>query len=437
MGRRDSVGGGLVTVLHRMARILAIGLVMLIALVVGFVGLVVAAALTDRPARFLLAGFLVYCAVNTLGLWLATRGLGMRRRTGAVIVGGSTALFVALFALTALRPLGDPHLPPAPVAGQRFWDLPTGSRIAYVRLPAVGAPQPTPLIFVHGGPGTPDMAGDAEYFGQLAGDGYDVYVYDELGTGRSTRLADPRGYTLDRDVADLEAIRREIGAERLVLVGHSYGGVVAAAYTANHGEHVSRLVLSSPGDPAPAAGGASMLNRLTARQKWGVYALTLQPRALLAYLLVQVNPAAAHALVGDTEMDARFDRLYNRTRPALHCRGQPPGPELHGLGGYANQYPQSAARAPHADFRAALSGRAVPTLVIKGRCDYLSWSSAVAYLRALPAVQLAYLRASGHNAYQDESDRYLADVRAFLAGQTPPDLIPMSDRPPDGYEGPS
>ena len=98
-------------------------------------------------------------------------------------------------------------------------------------------------------------------------------------------------------------------------------------------------------------------------------------------------------------MDARQDRIYNRTRPALHCRNQPPGPRLHGLGFFANQYPQSAARKPHADFLPDLEGLGIPTLVIKGRCDYLSWSSAQAYLNALPDARLLYLDGSGHNAY--------------------------------------
>ncbi len=109
--------------------------------------------------------------------------------------------------------MDDPRLPPAPVEGQRFWELPTGSRIAYVRVPAEGDVREIPIIFLHGGPGTPDMKGDSEYFGKLAQDGFDVYIYDEVGTGRSSRLEDPRSYTLERDVADLEAIREEIGAE--------------------------------------------------------------------------------------------------------------------------------------------------------------------------------------------------------------------------------
>ena len=158
---------------------------------------------------------------------------------------------------------------------------------------------------------------------------------------------------------------------------------------------------------------------------------------MLAYALLQVNPEAAHAFATDAEMDARFDRVYNRTRPALHCQSKPPGPELHGLGFYAQYYSQSATSSPHAEFLSALTGQDIPTLVIKGRCDYLSWSSAQEYLEALPGARLLYLDGSGHNAYQDEPERYMANVRAFLLGRPLPEPPYEGHRMPEGYEGPS
>ncbi len=211
---------------------------------------------------------------------------------------------------------------------------------------------------------------------------------------------------------------------------------LAAAYAASYPEHVAKMVLSSPADPSPSAGGASMLFRLSTEEKLGVYALLVPPRPMLAYALLQVNPQAAHVFAGDAEMDARFDRVYNRTRPALHCRDELPGPKLHGLGFYAHYYPQSAASPPHRDFLPALAGQGVPTLVVKGPCDYLTWSSAVAYLRALPAARLVYLRGSGHNAYQDEPERYMDSVRAFLLGRSLPERPYEGSSPPEGYEGP-
>ena len=405
----------------------------------GFATLVATATVTATSALFLLAGLTAFCLTNCLGLLLVTRKIEAVRRNRIRVsyFAGSTAVVVVFFVVTALLPMGDPQLAPAVVEGQQSWDLPTGSRIAYVRLPAEGNAHDTPVIFLHGGPGVPDMKGDSEYFGKLIRDGFDVYVYDEVGSGRSSRLDDPRDYTLGRDVSDLEAIRQKIGAEKVVLIGHSYGGVLAAAYAASHGEHVSKMVLSSPGDPSPSVGGASMLGRLSTREKLGVYTLLLPPRPMLAYALLQVNPEAARAFAGDSEMDARQDRVYNRTRPALHCEGEPPGPKLHGLGFYANQYPQSAARSPHEDFLPALARRDMPTLITKGSCDYLSWSSAVDYLRTLSDARLVYLRGAGHNAYQDMPERYMAVVRTFLKEQRLPQEPYTGERPLEDYEGPS
>jgi proline iminopeptidase len=410
----------------------------LIGVTAGLGALLGTATITNRPPLFILAGLLAFCATYLLGLVLATRRIASSRKrcVRAALFCAGTALIVGAFALTTLVPLEDPRLPPAPVEGQRFWELSTGSRIAYARVPAESDARKTPVVFLHGGPGVPDMRGDSEYFGKLSGSGFDVYVYDMVGRGRSSRLTDPRGYTLARDVADLEAIRERIGAERVILIGHSHGGAIAAAYAASRPEHVSKMVLSSPEDTSPFAGGASMTFRLDTRQKLGVYALLSPPRPMLAYALLQVDPGAAHAFASDAEMDARFDRVYNRTRPALHCEGKPTGPKLHGLGFYAHYYPQSASSPPHEDFLPDLAGREIPTLVIKGSCDYLSWSSAVEYLGALPNTRLLYLDGSGHNSYQDQPGRYMAGVRAFLLGHPLPEPPYEGRRMPEDYEGP-
>lgn len=179
-----------------------------------------------------------------------------------------------------------------------------------------------------------------------------------------------------------------------------------------------------------------MVGRLSLREQLAVYALLLQPRALLGYTLLQVNPQAAYAFAGDAEMDARFDLVYHRTRPALHCAGKPPGPPPSGLGFYAHYYRQSPVSPPHPDFLPALAGQDIPTLVIKGRCDYLTWSSAVAYLTALPDAQLVYLPGAGHNVYQDEPEEFLAVVRAFLLDHPLPEPPYEGHLSPDDYEGP-
>ena len=54
----------------------------------------------------------------------------------------------------------------------------------------------------------------------------------------------------------------------------------------------------------------------------------------------------------------------------------------------------------------------------------------------MPEARLIYLDGSGHNAYQDEPGRYMANVRAFLLGRPLPQPPYEEHRVPDGYEGP-
>jgi proline iminopeptidase len=421
--------------------LLGLVVVMVLAVVAGLVAAVGAAVVAARPLLFLGAGLLVAAAAGAAGVAVVTRGLPHRRggRSRPVAVAAGALGGVVVFAVAVLLPAGDPRLAPAPVAAQRLWALPTGSRIAYVHLPARGARRPSPVVFLHGGPGIADMAGDAAYFGRLTQDGFDVWVYDQVGTGRSSRLEDPRDYTIARNVADLEAIRERIGAERLLLVGHSWGAQVAAGYLAAHPDHVARVVFSSPGALAPAlddGSDAGVRGRLTIGQQLGLYRLLARPRVLLAWTLLQVNPQAAHAFAGDAEMDARNDRVYNAGRAGAHCRGASPGPALHGLGFYAYQFPQSAAAGPWTDPRPQLARTRTPALVIKGSCDYLSWASGRAYRQALPNARLVYLERAGHNAYQDQPAAYLGVVRAFLTGRPLPIAPWDGDGVPADYEGP-
>src|SRR3954471_21062202 len=100
-----------------------------------------------------------------------------------------------------------------------------------------------PLLVCHpGGPGF-----SSRYFGDLAGLGesFTLILFDPRGTGGSDRPADPRAYTTEDYLADLDELREHLGLERMLLLGHSHGGVVAAAYASAHPGRVDRLVLAS------------------------------------------------------------------------------------------------------------------------------------------------------------------------------------------------
>src|SRR6476620_10078643 len=100
-----------------------------------------------------------------------------------------------------------------------------------------------PLLVCHpGGPGF-----SSRYFGALAGlgDSFTLILLDPRGTGGSDHPADARAYDIADYVADLDELRWHLGLERMLLLGHSHGGVVAAAYATAHSERVEKLVLAS------------------------------------------------------------------------------------------------------------------------------------------------------------------------------------------------
>ena len=107
------------------------------------------------------------------------------------------------------------------------------------------------LIAINGGPGlTSHYMLDLE---GLAGPDCAVVTYDQRGMGKSSRPTipdSPESYTLPKYAQDVEAIRLGIGAERIHVFGHSFGGVVAMQYAVLYPEHVESLIFFGGGPPA-------------------------------------------------------------------------------------------------------------------------------------------------------------------------------------------
>ncbi|MER6815579.1 alpha/beta hydrolase [Spirillospora sp. NPDC000708] len=388
--------------------------------IAGFVGL---AAVTAAVPVLAVIGLLVVAGVGVL-LGLPAFGLlGVRRKRGAALLlgAGLAAAVAAVASMTVFRP-GPVPAPVAPPAGVRFWNLPTGSRIAYVHAPATGKRKPTPVVFLHGGPGTP---GEGVPVGgaALAADGFDVYAYDQLGAGRSTRLSDVTGYTVARHVADLDAIRSAIGADKMILVGQSWGGSLAAQYLAAHPDHVAKVAFTSPGalwPPALPDGDGDPWTRLTPSQKKRYDELTSSPRLLAAALLLDVNPNAAHALLGDREADARFHELGLAAKDASSCPGAPPRtPHGNRQGFYVNQITSRDFR-DVPDPRPALRRLHVPALIMRGECDYVKWAATRDYRQTLPNSTLVFVKGAGHAIAGNQPAAYTALLRAFLLGHRLP-----------------
>jgi proline iminopeptidase len=100
-----------------------------------------------------------------------------------------------------------------------------------------------PLMIVHGGPGASHDY-FLPYLLPLARQNKLVFI-DERGSGRSQKLDEPSGYTVENMVEDVEDVRRELGLGKISLLGHSYGGVLAEAYALKYQQNLTHLVLAS------------------------------------------------------------------------------------------------------------------------------------------------------------------------------------------------
>jgi pimeloyl-ACP methyl ester carboxylesterase len=414
----------------------ALGAILVSAIAAGNV--VGAAALTGSSALAAAAGLLA-AAISSLVVAILLRAHARRRSAGTLLKRPAHTL--ALFAAAAVISLGWLHpgagqIEPEPVAGVQWLSRPDGARLAYHVTRAPKSVKP-PIIVVHGGPGVADMAHDVPAFAGLARD-RDVWIYDRAGTGASSRLADPTGYTGARAVEDLEAIRVRTGAGRVVLHGHSWGARIAVSYLQQYPDRVAALVLSAPGDLP--VDGESKPGDLTTQLGWSqrlrLYARLARPRNLFTYALTAADLEVAHVVASDREMDRRFADIYADSAAALFCDDR----LVHrvgttGVGYYAHYAPQlhPGLDDQPADFD-ALRKAHVPVLIIKPACDYLPWSTA-GYRRAFPHAQLVMLPDAGHAAYLERPGRYLELVDAFLTGR--PLTLPLitGDEIPDGYRG--
>lgn len=103
-----------------------------------------------------------------------------------------------------------------------------------------GNPEGIPVLFLHGGPGAGCEAYHRRFFDPLA---YRVVLFDQRGCGRSTPHAGLQENTTWDLVADIETIRRQLGIERWLLFGGSWGSTLALAYAETHPERVTGMVL--------------------------------------------------------------------------------------------------------------------------------------------------------------------------------------------------
>lgn len=132
----------------------------------------------------------------------------------------------------------------------QYWQLKTGSKIAYYKFEAKAGTtkKSSPVIFLHGGPGAYVRRLDIDFFSRFTEEGYDVYLYDQAGGGRSGLLPKEE-YSHERNIEDFKAIIALINAPHYIVIGQSYGGSMLAHLTADSsaGSRIEKAIIVEPG----------------------------------------------------------------------------------------------------------------------------------------------------------------------------------------------
>jgi len=312
--------------------------------------------------------------------------------------------------------LRAPLTQPAQSGDKDFWNVESDIKL-YHFADGTG----TNVLIVHGGPGYP-FAQPLPGLKPLATN-YRFHYYDQRGCGKSSRPIDKFAssnyyenmQTLDKtlgigaQIANIERIRQLIGDDKIILVGHSFGGFLASLYAAEFPERVKALILIAPAEVLvmpPESGG------LFEQVK------PLLPDAMKpeydAYLKRYLDYGAIFSK-SDAElaaMNTEFARYYlvaaSRKGWNITVESQPAD-----AGGWMVHAMYFSMGLKH-DYRAALKSVSAPVLVIHGENDLQPEKASRIYADAFPNAEFRVVRNAGHFVFSDQPETFARVVGEFL-----------------------
>jgi pimeloyl-ACP methyl ester carboxylesterase len=301
-----------------------------------------------------------------------------------------TSIFRNAFAALAFA-LSSPVLAQqAPV----MVSLTTGSEVATWTLPAEKPSHKTPVVFVHGGPGMYTSEGAKAKGATLRAAGFTTIYYDQAGGGKSKHLP-AVNYTVERAVADLEALRVSLKQEKLVLWGSSWGASLATLYAAKYPDHVAGIILTSPGSYP----GTHTKHDYKPTNRGKV---KLSKELSAAAGKIDRSGAAAESSLSQDDAGRAFDVLVNADlMGGMVCKGSTMTAPSPGAGGnlFANR--MIAKDLDKMSFKPTASIR-VPTLILRGGCDFLSAGNAEAFAKLLGGT-VTTVAGTGHGMLENRA----------------------------------
>lgn len=268
-----------------------------------------------------------------------------------------------------------------------------------------------PLFLIAGGPGGAHVG--LHSFDTLSANRMLVY-FDGFGRGKSDLAKNVTEYSLARDVEDLEGLRKAMGLNKIDLLGHSYGSVVAQAYAIKYPENTSHLIIAN--------GFHSFLMWQQNDDNCNHEIKTNYPEVWDTLMILRSQ--------GYISSDKICQDVYGRVPYGFLYAYNPD--KFRGRGGsfYPNRmntdlYYQMVGKdgdfivgsdIGNFDFRRDLRKLTMPILVIGGRFDRVAVpAEMIKYKDFCPKCEYVMFERSGHNPQVEEPEKEFKLINTFLA----------------------
>lgn len=255
-----------------------------------------------------------------------------------------------------------------------------------------------PVAFIlPGGPGADHHVYQA--YNQLK-DIVDIVFHDPRGCGQSDR-DNPKYYTMDNYIDDIEEIRQKLGLNKIIVIGKSYGSMCALGYTLRYPGSVQKLIL--------VAGAPSY--RFLATAKKNLARLGTPQQIKICEKLWQGNFKNNDDLLTFFQLTNSLYSVKARHEPAtfdLKKKNNQFSYEVLNEG-FRNSF-------WHFDYEHDLHRITCPTLLLAGRDDWINDVKHAEFMVArIPHSQLRVFEGASHALEADVPDIFFQTVTDFIS----------------------
>jgi proline iminopeptidase len=331
-------------------------------------------------------------------------------KTLGKILLGLIAVLVVLFGLGYILTLGeytvpatveqDPSLPSITIEGYTY------------HAETYGDPANPVVITLHGGPGS-DYRSILSL--QALSDEYFVVFFDQRGMGLSPRVA-PEEITLESVIADLDAIVDYFGhGEKVNIVGHSWGAMLASAYLGEYPEKVDHIVLAEPGFL-----NSEFANEFAEMTQLKMNFAVLKFFLRLKFESLHINGPDSHASGDYFIHELNLYQGKDHPQAGYYCPGDKPA--LDGSWRFGSVSAEALEQQAvdengefDIDFVSGVEQYDGKVLFMTGECQtYIGVDFQTRQMELFPNAELVVIENAGHEMFSENPEASIQVVRAYL-----------------------